>query len=266
MTETKYILKETEEEALSSAEILAALKKNAKTIILFSAIIGILSGTFTFFQKDYYTSNAVGTSELFQDSEIKPVLNIISSIVNNRSTKSISQILNLSTETSQSITGMSTEGLQSGQNLQYIFDLKITTTDSSKIDEIFESIIYAIQSNTYLANKFSEKVNDLDTLIVKTEQQLSDLNKLKAQALELSSEQNDGVVIFSTNIYTEIVTLEERLLKLKNQRNDISIVEYIQRPPKPEKAAGPNRIMAIIIAFISSIAIGMFLVIARLVF
>jgi len=53
---------------------------------------------------------------------------------------------------------------------------------------------------------------------------------------------------------------------LKNQANDISIVEYIQRPPKPEKAAGPNRMMTTLLAFFSSIAIGIFIVIARLVF
>ncbi|HAQ69953.1 Wzz/FepE/Etk N-terminal domain-containing protein [Salibacteraceae bacterium] len=266
MTETKYILKETDEETLSSAEIISSLKKHAKTIILFSVIIGILSGAFTFFQKDYYTSNAVGTSELFQDSEIRPVMDIISSIIHNRSAKSISQILDISEETSQAIKDMSVSDLQSGENQQYIFDIKITTTDSSKIDEIFERILYGIESNSYLANKFTEKVNDIDTLILKTEQQISDLNKLKTQTLKLSSEQNNGVVIFPTNIYSEIVELEERLLKLKNQANDISIVEYIQRPPKPEKAAGPNRMMTTLLAFFSSIAIGIFIVIARLVF
>ena len=193
-------------------------------------------------------------------------MDIISSIIHNRSAKSISQILDISEETSQAIKDMSVSDLQSGENQQYIFDLKITTTDSSKIDEIFESILNAIESNNYLSNKFNQKVNDLDTLIKKTEQQISDLNKLKAQTLKLSGEQNEGVVIFPTNIYTEIVTLEERLLNLQNQRKDISLVEYIQRPPKPEKAAGPNRIMTTMLAFICSIAIGMFIVIARLIF
>lgn len=266
MQEPKYILKETDEEAVSSMEIFTSLKDNAKTIILFSLIIGVLTGVFTYFQKDFYTSNAVGTSELFPDSDIRPVMNIITTVINNRSAKSISQVLNISEETSRTIKDVSLNSLQSGQNQQYIFDLKITTTDSSKIDEIFESILNAIESNNYLSNKFNQKVNDLDTLIKKTEQQISDLNKLKAQTLKLSGEQNEGVVIFPTNIYTEIVTLEERLLNLQNQRKDISLVEYIQRPPKPEKAAGPNRIMTTMLAFICSIAIGMFIVIARLIF
>lgn len=266
MQETKYILKETDEDFLSLKQIITEIKRYSRSILLFAILIALSVGTYTFFQKDYYSSSAIGTSSLFQGSEINPVIDIVSSVINTRSTQSISQMLKISEETAASIIGMKHENITFGEGQQYIFKLNITTTDSTKIDEIFESILKSVESNQYLANKFKVKSNDLDTLILKTSQQITDLNKLKAETLSLSTEKNSGVIIFPTNIYAEIVSLEERLLKLKNQAQDISIVEYIQRPPKPENPAGPKRLITVILSFIVAIALGFFAVIGRLIF
>jgi uncharacterized protein involved in exopolysaccharide biosynthesis len=265
MESQHFILKEVTENSVTLKDWINRLKEHSKAISIWVALVATVAGIFAYNQSDYYRAEAVATSSLFNKNEIKPVIEIASNGVNKRSTTSMARILNLDESTISSIRSINISDIQSIEGQRYIFMIEIITTDSAVLPEIFNGVNHLVTTNEYLLRKYENRITELDTMINKISKQVKDLQIMKDRS-ERSFSSSQGVFVYTSNIHSEIVSMEERLLKLKEESGNLSIMEYLQRPLYPEQPSGPNRMLIVLASIFIAAAIGVTISTATLLF
>lgn len=265
MENQHFILKEISENSITLRDWINRLKEHAKAISIWVAIVATIAGFVSYKQSDFYRAEAVATSSLFNKNEIRPVIEIASNGVNKRSTTSMARILNLDEATISSIKSINISDIQSIEGQRYIFMIEIITTDSAVLPDVFNGVNHLVTTNEYLLRKYENRITELDTMINKISKQVKDLQLMKDRS-EQSFSSSQGVFVYTSNIHSEIVSMEERLLKLKEESKSLSIMEYLQRPLYPEQPSGPNRLLIVLASIIIAAAIGITLSTATLLF
>lgn len=241
------------------------LKRNIVLIVIFT-VIGVVVGFARYlFTKPYYETSLVLSSNILNVLDISTmqqtlnIPNIILDVskIQNQSDKIIVEIINslrtyikeenydlLSKELN--IDGWMAASIadieaslvkdEDKKEIQNYFKIKLKVYDNTLFDTIRNGIIYYVNNNDFIREKFEQRKKIIETIISKIDEEIIELDSL--QQSFFSPKKNNQFIILSG--YNEVVDLYEKKQNLTEQLQSLEAITIIKDFTHVSKAIRKN--------------------------
>ncbi len=226
------------------------IRKNIWLLLIFCVVGMGLAYLYNSSQKTYYGSKAVVYSSLVKDFRIEQIIEDLSSHLEKESYGTLAKMLNMPVEDAKNLRTITVKTLEVKPSIKtdptlvfndYLYnvmEVTIIVLDTSAIKPFQEGLQYYMNNNPFLSKIKKNRNDNLNNMIKKVDEQISNLEMLQKNYVENQSESKDGLTINNEpNTGTKDMVY---LLELKaNYQEDLILetIEYIKPffvPEKPE--------------------------------
>jgi len=223
------------------------LKRFAKVLICFT-LIGIITGIALFLSAvRKYPSTLILHSSTLTNLENIQIIGSWKDLFKKQEHQVLSAILDCNPVTLKKIVSISAEEIQKlyVADNPHGFIVKVVVKDPSILDELQKGIIHGLENNEYIKERIAVKRSNLTQLIEKVTGEITKLDSTKL-AVEniINNKKNNSssLMVDVSSINSELINLNEKLLKYKEElkfANAVQLLQKFNKLRKPESRKGP---------------------------
>jgi len=251
-------------------KILRFFKKN-RYIILISVIIGLTLGIlmYTTTPKKYSATLLVQSSILANAEQIQVITNW-NDLIKKNEKDVLAQYLNSNRqllEKLRSIEAVEILKLYIEKN-PIGFTIKVLVTDTTILDTLQRAIIYGLENGEYVKARVDARKEDLNKLITKVQQEIAQLDSTKSgveRTLQSGKGTGSSIMVNLSDVNTQMITLNEKLLDYANELKFISPIKVIQSFIKYKNPVEPKLPKYMGLGLLSGFLIGYLVAFFRLI-
>ena len=223
--------------------------------------LGLLAG-FLFYKsiaKTYESKMLVHTNLLTNQEQIA-VVNGWNQLLNRGEHEALSSKLNLPPATLGRVKKIRAEEIQQVFTPvnPHGFTILAVVTDTAVLDELQEGILYGFDNSPHVREKLQYNRQALQDLIVKTQNEIAELDSLKDSFGKIVSgrgQASSSLIIDGAGISKQIIELEEKLIGLKRDLQFTNAVTLLQGFPRFSQPSDPNLLPLLVIGTLLFLAI-----------
>ena len=228
-------------------KLVSFLKRFAKVLMYFT-LIGIIAGIVLFLSATRkYPSTLILHSNTLTNLENIQIIASWKELLKKRDHIALSAILGCSPVTLKKVASISAEEIQKlyVADNPHGFIVKVVVKDSSILEELQKGIIHGLESNEYVRERIAIKRSNLTQLIEKVTSEITKLDSTKLEVENIISNKNknsSSLMVDVSNINTELINLNEKLLIYKEElkfANAVQVLQKFNKFSKPESRKGP---------------------------
>jgi LPS O-antigen subunit length determinant protein (WzzB/FepE family) len=148
------------------------------------------------------------------------------------------------------------------------FRINVLVSDTTILDTLQRSIVYGLENGEYIKRRVDARTQDLHKLINEVQSQIAELDSTK-KAVERQfggqGKSGSSVMVNLSDMNTQTVELNEKLLKYEDELKFISPVKVLQSFIKYKKAFEPKLVKCVIMGLISGFILGYLLAFFNLI-
>ena len=224
-------------------------------------LIGLLAG-FLFYSsiaKTYESKMLVHTNLLTNQEQIQLVRGW-NQLLNRGEHETLASILNMERGELGKVKKIRAEEIQQvfTPTNPHGFNILAVVTDTAVLDELQEGILYGFENSPHVKEKLQYNRQALQNLIVKTENEIAELDSLKNSVGRIISgrgQASSSLIIDGAGISKQIIELEEKLIGLKRDLQFTNAVTLLQGFPRFSQPSDPNLLPLLVIGALLFLAI-----------
>jgi hypothetical protein len=220
--------------------------KTYGVLLLIASFTGLLCGFILnlSFPK-YYTTRLLFESTVLNNVEQEELIDNWDILMTTRGGSTLlAKALNCSPETAGSIKGLSAEALPSLLDGTYVFTLEVKVSDTSKLMEIQDALLYGFRSNDFVREKVALRTANLRQQVGEAAGEIAKLDSTKHYIESLAPDEkkgNDHLILDLSGISKDKVEIGDKLATYKEKLAFSKGVQLVQgatppRGPKPGTA------------------------------
>lgn len=251
-------------------KILRFFRSNIK-FILGGILIGLVAGILYYIiTPKKYEATMIVQSSILTNAEQIEVLKNWDGLIKKQEGEILARILNTNTDVISKfhmIEGVEILKLYVESN-SIGFSINVLVSDTTILDTLQRSIIYGLANGEYIKSRVEAKTRDLHILIREVQSQIAQLDSTKRFVeRQFSSQGRSGssVILNLSDMNTQAVELNEKLLKYEDDLKFISPLQVLQSFIKYKKPSEPKLAICLTIGLISGFIIGYLLAFFNLI-
>lgn len=257
MDEVKYLLREDGERDLRPAEMFRILLRNWLLMLIGSLLLPVAAFIWLSGQPDYYELSMRYYSNIAGKEEIGPMLDFLSDLVEQDNPEAFATLTGTDATVADAVKTIR-RGEEEQNASAYVFELIVETTDPSTAVQLQEGVKHFLSSQRYLTDKMETRSETISELLERAEAARDELQQLWADVRG-----NKGKSAYPERAYIEAVEIEERILKIKEEKTLLAAAEPYLEVVEPKHPAGPRRSLvlagSLLIGFVLTSLVVLFL-------
>ncbi|MBC7509083.1 MAG: hypothetical protein H7320_10105 [Ferruginibacter sp.] len=237
------------------------IKKFGLLIAIFT-ISGMLVG-FGIYKKSSksYASSMLLHSFMLTNTEQINIIENWNNLLKNKEYAILSERLHCNAEIFKKInkiTAVETQKLYI-QNNPNGFLVEVTVKDNAVLDSLEKGIVFGLENSDYVKARLSSKRSNLIQLIDKVQTEIIKLDSTKLnieKRINSNNQQGSSFIIDVSNINTQMIALNEKLLDFREQLKFTNAVQVFHGFEKFQKPVSPKLFKSVVLGFIGGFAIG----------
>lgn len=249
------------EDEIDLYEVYLKLKKHFKFIVGFVVIMTFLAGVISFFLPSVYKSEiALRRSESINFEEIKAIIDYLDNLLKNKEYKEVAKELKLPLKTVEKLKEIKIV-VDRKTKSKDVFSLEVYTYDRTLIPQVINGVLSYIRGNSYTQMVTNQRLKEIDTRIKNIEANIEKLKKFKTVLYDTLENKRDLYLGFNpVEVEERIIDLQARIEQLKLKRELVrKVLVPLNDPIIPDKPYKPKKALIIVIVFISSLFMAVFL-------
>ncbi len=255
--EIKYIIKESEGDAISLHSLLTIIKEKILVFVIVFTAVMLAAAFYVFSQKPYYyTKISVGSAN-FTGNTIEPMVTALSELRKDGNYDELAARLNISKDAADDILKIEIRNKVTLKDF-YSADIALKVANPNSIPEISNGFMQYFDNSPYISNRLNVIRGELEIFTKNGETELVRLDSLKKSlALVLADKAKTASnIIFPSNIHLEAVNINEKVYQARQDLKLLKGVELLSKPTVPNKAANPSAILLMAAATVAALVSG----------
>lgn len=257
MEEIKYIIKESEGDAISLQSLLAVIKEKIVVfVVIFTAVV-LAAAFYVFSQKPYYyTKISIGSAN-FTGNTIEPMVTALSELRKDGNYDELAARLNISRDAANDILKIEIRNKVTLKDF-YSADIALKVANPNSILDISRGFMQYFDNSPYISKRLNIIRGELELFTKNGETELVRLDSLKKSLALLLADKSKTAsnIIFPSNIHLETVNINEKLYQARQDLKLLKGVELLSKPTVPIKAANPSAILLMAAATVAALVSG----------
>jgi hypothetical protein len=244
------------------AQGVAFFKRFGRLLILFS-IIGLLLGALIYWlSPKLYPSNLILQSTMYTTQEQIQIVDNWAEFLDRKEYVPLSQTFNLEPETLRRVKKISAESVENGNSTgdnNRALIIKVLVTDTDILDSLQNSIVYAFGNNGVVRERVAVRKENYLKMIEEVKSEISELDSTKSVVENIINNKitnSSPIIIDVSNINTQLVGLNEKLLNYQEGLKFVSSVQVLQEFIKSNHHKYPNIILTLGIGLVGGLFTG----------
>ncbi|HTE26595.1 Wzz/FepE/Etk N-terminal domain-containing protein [Flavitalea sp.] len=251
-------------------KIVRFFRTNLK-FILGGILIGLLAGILYYYiTPKKYTATMIVQSTVLTNAEQIEVLKNWNDLVKRNELEILARFLNTNTGIISKLRLI--EGIEIlklyVENNSIGFRINVLVSDTTILDTLQRSIIYGLENGEYIKSRVDARTQDLHKLIREVQSQIAQLDstkKLVERQFSLQGKSGSSVIVNLSDMNTQTVALNEKLLKYEEELKFISPLKVLQNFIKYKKPFEPKLVKCVVLGLVCGFIVGYLLAFFNLI-
>lgn len=242
MSETKYILTESSEDAISLIQLISVIKKR-KWIFLFSFVLISVTGIFALQWMTPQFESSIYISTLIKDGkEIDRIVDYLEKMRKMSNRRELASRMNVSLEDAATLESIEVKDPQSDNRNTFSGEIKFETRSKEAIPALGKGIIYAISNNAFLKSRADEMNAEMKSLLDATDKEIAAVQNINSSST------------YNLELHNAYLSLMQKRANITERMAEIKVVEVVDGPVLPNGPSGigkgPMAVIVIVVALL----------------